>query len=66
MFKTSRLPILCLIAIIIVFLGWNLLIKNPYWLRSTGINGIQIFAGVLSFVWLFRAYIRHTDCFRNF
>ncbi|WP_255472786.1 bifunctional diguanylate cyclase/phosphodiesterase [Planomicrobium sp. CPCC 101079] len=66
MFKTSRSPILSLIAITLAFLLWNVTYKEEAWLKSAGINGIQLFAAALSFIWLSGAYSRQTDRYRNF
>ncbi|PSL41055.1 diguanylate cyclase (GGDEF)-like protein [Planomicrobium soli] len=66
MLKTSKLPILSLIAIISTYFMWNTTFNEQTWLKSAGINGIQLFAAALSFIWLFGAYIRQTDRYRNF
>ena len=50
MLKTSKLPILSLIAIAFVYIMWNITYNEETWLKSAGINGIQLFAAALSFI----------------
>ncbi|MDN7240977.1 EAL domain-containing protein [Planococcus sp. N028] len=66
MFKTSRIPILTLIAITFAYFMWTMTYNEETWLKSAGIYGIQLFAAAISFIWLFKAYNRQTDRYRNF
>lgn len=66
MYRTSRLPILSLIGTTITFLLWNATYIEETWLKSAGINGIQLFAAAFSFIWFIKAYIGQTDRYRSF
>lgn len=66
MSKFKRLPAFLFIVVILAFIGWNSIFSNQEWIRLIGVNGIQLLVGVLSFIWLFQAYIRSTGRNRNF
>lgn len=66
MWKFKRLPAYLFIAVILTFIVWNIIFSNQEWVRSIGINSIQLFVGAISFTWLYKAYTRSTERKRNF
>lgn len=62
----KRLPVYLFIGIILTFIVWNITFSSQEWIRLVGINSIQLLAGVMSFLWLYKAYTHSTGRNRNF
>lgn len=66
MLESKRLPAFLFIAVVLVFTTWNIIFSSQEHVRLVGINGIQLFVGAISFMWLYRAYTRSTGRRRRF
>lgn len=66
MLKISRLPILALIVLTLIFYGWSLLFKDNVWLQSFGLSLLSFTVSTISVIWLFQAYRRVTSKLKTF
>lgn len=61
MLRLGRIPLFILIFNIIAFYVWNSLYSENEWMKALGVSVLQLIAGALSTIWLYRGYRKITD-----
>jgi diguanylate cyclase (GGDEF)-like protein len=66
MIKLGRLPLFILLINMIAFCGWSFLFSDDVWMKALGVSVLQLVAGTISTIWLYRCYQKVTNKERYF